>query len=164
MVVNFSQVGWKYELDQIQANSSQVGGQTIPSLDQVENLAQVGLSWENHVARAKLPPIPAWKLFWFGGVSITLLLPCTLISEQRNSNQLIVDYNKMLRISLIKNDHISWLWFCSIVHEYKHYYCSSDFNLLLLAQWRVLIAAMWNIYGQISLGFYWITCHFIKQT
>ena len=109
MVVNFSQVGWKYELDQIQANSSQVGGQTIPSLDQVENLAQVGLSWENHVARAKLPPsyMKALLIWWGFLRNITLLLPCTLISEQRNSNQLIVDYNKMLRISLIKNDHIS---------------------------------------------------------
>ena len=33
----------KFELDQIQANSSQVGGQTIPNSIQVENLARLEL-------------------------------------------------------------------------------------------------------------------------
>ena len=51
---NVARVGRKFELDQIQANSSQlkqVGGQTIPNSIKVVNLARVGLSWEDRLAR-----------------------------------------------------------------------------------------------------------------
>ena len=54
-VVNLARVGWKFELDQIQANSSQLkpsGWPTIPNSIEVGNLARVGLSWEDRVARA----------------------------------------------------------------------------------------------------------------
>ena len=40
---NVARVGRKFELDQIQANSSQVGGQTIPNSIEVVNLAE--LAW-----------------------------------------------------------------------------------------------------------------------
>ena len=46
MVENLARVGRKFELDQIQANSSQVGDQMIPISSQVESLDGVGLSWE----------------------------------------------------------------------------------------------------------------------
>ena len=46
---NLARVGRKFELDQIQANASQVGGQTIPNSIEVVNLARVGLSWEPKV-------------------------------------------------------------------------------------------------------------------
>ena len=46
MVQNMARVGRKFEFYQIQANSSQVGSQTIHNLEQVENMARVGLSWE----------------------------------------------------------------------------------------------------------------------
>ena len=51
-VENLAPVGRKFELDQIQANSSQVSGQTITSSIEVVNLARVGLSWEDRLARA----------------------------------------------------------------------------------------------------------------
>ena len=65
MVENLARVGRKFDLDQIQANSSQpsranssqVGGQTIPNSIEVVNLARVGLSWEDRLARALLK----WK-------------------------------------------------------------------------------------------------------
>ena len=47
-----ARVGRNFELDQIQANSSQVGDQTIPNSIEVVNLARVGLSWEDRLARA----------------------------------------------------------------------------------------------------------------
>ena len=40
------------QLDPTRANSSQVGGQTIPNSIEVVNLARVGLSWEYRLARA----------------------------------------------------------------------------------------------------------------
>ena len=49
---NLTRVGQNFELDQIQANSSQVGGQTMPNSIGVVNLARVGLSWEDRLARA----------------------------------------------------------------------------------------------------------------
>ena len=41
---NVAQVGRKFELDQIQADSSQVGAEIIPNSIEVLNLARVGLS------------------------------------------------------------------------------------------------------------------------
>ena len=49
---NVGRVGRKSELDQIQANSRQVGGETIPNSIEVENWARAGLSWEDRYARA----------------------------------------------------------------------------------------------------------------
>ena len=41
------------QFDPTRANSSQVGGQTIPNSIEVVNLAHVGLSWEYRLARAQ---------------------------------------------------------------------------------------------------------------
>ena len=52
---NLARVGRKFELDQIQANSIQLkpsGCQTILNSIEVVNLARVGLSWEDRLARA----------------------------------------------------------------------------------------------------------------
>ena len=47
-------------LDPTRANSSQVGGQTIPNSIEVVNLARVGLRWEDHMTRALsiIPVLP----------------------------------------------------------------------------------------------------------
>ena len=45
------------------SNSSQVGGQTIPNSIQVVNLARLGLSWEDRLARA----LDRWKIFHTSG-------------------------------------------------------------------------------------------------
>ena len=47
-----SWVGQKFELGQIQANSSQVCGQTTPNSIPVENVARIGLRGEYRLARA----------------------------------------------------------------------------------------------------------------
>ena len=49
---NLAHIGRRFELDQVQTNSSQVGGQIIPNSMEVVNLAQVDLSWEDRLARA----------------------------------------------------------------------------------------------------------------
>ena len=52
-VENMARVGRTFDwLDPTRANSSQVGGQTIPNSIEVVNLARVGLSWEDRLARA----------------------------------------------------------------------------------------------------------------
>ena len=45
----------KIEMNKIRANSSQVGGQTIPNSIEVVNLAHVGLGCDDRLARAQRP-------------------------------------------------------------------------------------------------------------
>ena len=51
---NLDRVGRKFEVDQIDANSSQLNPSewpTMPNSIEVVNLARVGLSWEDRLAR-----------------------------------------------------------------------------------------------------------------